>query len=174
MRAGLASIIRHSALPRTSAVLNRTGSHLTRKYQPFHVSNGPRRQDFGIRRASTASVAASEASSLVSRLRAIFWTTSAVISVVVLYEAGTDTRFSLHRWIVVPALRFIYPDAEDAHRAGTQSLKRLREFDLNPREKGDPDSRGDLQVEVIIALLLSSIQTFLLQSSGINYTTAAC
>ena len=55
----------------------------------------------------------------------------------------------VHQWIVVPSLRWIYDDAEEAHEAGTKSLKALYQFGLHPRERGKADEAGDLEVEVI-------------------------
>ena len=61
-------------------------------------------------------------------------------------QANTDS--GIHQWVVVPSLRWIYDDAEDAHEAGTKSLKALYQFGLHPRERGKPDDAGDLEVEV--------------------------
>ena len=60
----------------------------------------------------------------------------------------TDTRAGMHQWVVVPSLRWIYDDAEEAHEAGTKALKGLHKFGIHPRERGKPDDAGDLQVEV--------------------------
>lgn len=64
------------------------------------------------------------------------------------YYYVTDTRAGIHQWVVVPSLRWIYDDAEDAHEAGTRALKGLYEFGIHPRERGNPDKEGDLEVEV--------------------------
>lgn len=54
----------------------------------------------------------------------------------------------MHRWLVVPALRWLYPDAEDAHHVGINALKRLYSLGLHPRDRVS-DSKGvDLSVEV--------------------------
>ena len=60
----------------------------------------------------------------------------------------TDTRAGVHRWIVVPALKTLYPDAEQAHDAGIATLKGLYRLGMSPRERGDEDGSGMLQVEV--------------------------
>lgn len=52
-----------------------------------------------------------------------------------LYLYATDTRASIHQWLVPPLLRTLFPDAEEAHHAGTVSLKVLHELGLNPRER---------------------------------------
>jgi dihydroorotate dehydrogenase len=77
----------------------------------------------------------------------------------------TDTRASIHQWLVVPSLRVIYPDGEDAHHAATDSLKRLYTFGLHPRERGNKDQVvGDLKVEVFGHVLDNPIGT----SAGID------
>ncbi len=64
----------------------------------------------------------------------------------------TDTRAGFHRWLVVPMLRYLYPDAEDAHHAGVSILKGLYRFGMHPRERSDQDD-GDFAVEVFGHLL---------------------
>lgn len=56
-------------------------------------------------------------------------------SLYLLYIYATDTRASVHQWLVPPLLRALFPDAEEAHHAGTVALKVLRELGLNPRER---------------------------------------
>ncbi|KAF2259860.1 FMN-linked oxidoreductase [Lojkania enalia] len=80
------------------------------------------------------------------------------------YLYVTDTRASIHEWLVVPALRIIYPDGEDAHHAGTNILKALYSFGLHPRERGNPDAAGDLAVEIFGHTLSNPIGT----SAGID------
>ena len=55
---------------------------------------------------------------------------------VLAYIYATDTRSFVHEYIVPPALRAIYSDAEEAHHAGTKALKMLYEMGLHPRERG--------------------------------------
>lgn len=81
-----------------------------------------------------------------------------------LYLYITDTRASVHRWLVVPALRILYGDAEEAHRAGNEALKLLWQFGLYPRERGDPDRAGDLKAEIFGYELANPIAT----SAGID------
>lgn len=80
------------------------------------------------------------------------------------YLYVTDTRASIHEWLIVPALRQIYPDGEDAHHAGTRLLKALHSFGLNPRERGNDDAAGDLAVDVFGHTLANPIGT----SAGID------
>lgn len=68
---------------------------------------------------------------------------------------------------MVPALRYLYPDAEDAHHAGTLSLKALYTFGLNPRErpsKSEEKKGADLSVVVFGQKLNNPIGT----SAGID------
>ncbi|KAL2193371.1 hypothetical protein P885DRAFT_45280 [Corynascus similis CBS 632.67] len=53
----------------------------------------------------------------------------------VAYYYATDTRASFHQWLVPRLLRVIFPDAEDAHHAGTAALKFLYSLGLHPRER---------------------------------------
>ena len=61
----------------------------------------------------------------------------------------TDTRASIHRYLVVPLIRWAYPDAEDAHHACVRALKMLYDFGLHPRERDIPDGDGSLATEVL-------------------------
>ena len=100
------------------------------------------------RQASTSSETATEARSLVTRLKNLVLGTSVVLFLTFGYLYVTDTRAGIHQWLVVPSLRWIYDDAEEAHHVGTKALRTLYDFGLHPRERGNPDGRGDLQVEV--------------------------
>ncbi|KXG54164.1 Aldolase-type TIM barrel [Penicillium griseofulvum] len=73
---------------------------------------------------------------------------SLALTLLVGYIYGTDTRASIHRYGVVPLIRFLWPDAEDAHHIGVENLKMLYKYGLHPRERGDPDSDGALATEV--------------------------
>ena len=64
------------------------------------------------------------------------------------YLYVTDVRAGIHQWAVPPSLRLIYDDAEEAHEAGTESLRSLYSWGLHPRERGNEDGNGDLSVEV--------------------------
>lgn len=76
--------------------------------------------------------------------------TTLAISVVVGYVYATDTRASIHRYAMVPLIRWVYPDAEDAHHAGVNALRTLYRLGLNPRERGNPDGDGALATEVCV------------------------
>jgi dihydroorotate dehydrogenase len=117
--------------------------------------------------ARFASTTAAEANSLVVRLKNIFYGTSLSLFIAFGYLYITDTRAGVHQWLVVPSLRWIYPDAEEAHHVGTQSLKALYSFGLHPRERNSKvqDTKGaDLSVTVFGQTLQNPIGT----SAGID------
>ncbi|KAF3394190.1 Dihydroorotate dehydrogenase [Penicillium rolfsii] len=79
--------------------------------------------------------------------KALYGTSLAVV-LFVGYIYGTDTRASIHRYVVVPLIRQVFPDAEDAHHVGVDALKLLYQYGLHPRERGNPDKDGALATEV--------------------------
>lgn len=97
-------------------------------------------------------------------MKNLFYGTSLILGFGVIYFYITDTRASAHRWAVIPALRLVYPDPEEAHHAGNSVLKALWQFGLYPRERGDPDAKGDLEVDVFGHTLTNPIGT----SAGID------
>ena len=82
---------------------------------------------------------------------------STVVLLIVGYLYVTDTRAGFHRWLVVPVLRTLYSDAEEAHRAGVMTLKVLYQLGLQPRERGDQDGPGKDHVEVFGHRLKNSL-----------------
>ncbi|PMD64159.1 FMN-linked oxidoreductase [Hyaloscypha bicolor E] len=115
----------------------------------------------------SASTEASDARSLVTRLKNFLFGTSIFLFGAFSYLYITDTRAGVHQWLAVPALRWIYPDAEDAHHVGTQTLKALYSFGIHPRERNPKvqDSKGpDLSIEVFGHKLQNPIGT----SAGID------
>ncbi|KAF4619069.1 hypothetical protein G7Y89_g14778 [Cudoniella acicularis] len=118
-------------------------------------------------RPASTSTASADASSLVTRLKNLLYGTSLSLFAVFTYLYITDTRAGVHQWLVVPALRWVYPDAEDAHHAGTKTLKALYSFGLYPRERDSKaqDFKGvDLSVTVFGQRLQNPIGT----SAGID------
>ena len=100
------------------------------------------------RYASTVQEAADDAKSLFTRLKNLLLGTAIGTSLILGYFYVTDTRAGVHQWVVVPSIRWLYDDAEDAHEAGTKALKALYEFGMHPRERGKDDEANDLLVEV--------------------------
>ncbi|KAF2405183.1 FMN-linked oxidoreductase [Trichodelitschia bisporula] len=92
-----------------------------------------------------------------NRLRNFTYGSSLLALVTFGYVYFTDTRASVHRYVVPPLLRALYPDAEDAHHAGTAALKQLYAFGWHPRERGGPDADGMLNVEVFGHMLSNPI-----------------
>jgi dihydroorotate dehydrogenase len=93
--------------------------------------------------------------------------TSLSVSAIVTYLYITDTRASVHQWVVPPAIRYLYPDAEDAHHAGTKALRALYSFGIHPRErnsKSEDTKDADLGVTVFGQRLQNPIGT----SAGID------
>lgn len=111
------------------------------------------------RHASTTSE-----STATSKLVNFFYGTTLLLGLGIVYVYVTDTRASVHKWVVIPILRTAYPDAEDAHHVGNQALKALWDFGMHIRERGDPDASQDLAVEVLGHTLRNPIAT----SAGID------
>ncbi|KAK5129676.1 hypothetical protein LTR08_002968 [Meristemomyces frigidus] len=100
-----------------------------------------------------------------SRLSAWLYGTVAIATLGCGYLYVTDTRASVHQYVVVPALRLLHTDPEEAHHAGIRYVKGLYNFNLHPRERGNTDNeRGDLKVEVFGHVLDNPIGT----SAGID------
>lgn len=99
-----------------------------------------------------------------TRVFNFFYGTTLILGLSIIFVYVTDTRASIHRWVIIPALRTIYKDPEEAHEAGNRGLKQLWTFGLHPRERGDPDQKGDLKVEVFGQTLRNPIGT----SAGID------
>lgn len=113
------------------------------------VPGVPRHHPGARRAASTSSSSTSSSPHLLSNARLFLFGTSISASLYVLYYYVTDTRASFHRWAVPPLLRLIYPDAEEAHHAGTEALKNLYNLNLHPRERPSfDDERQPLSITV--------------------------
>ena len=119
-----------------------------------HLSLSPLR-----RHASTA------AASPTNRLRNALYGSSLVLLLAFSYLYITDTRASIHQWLVVPSLRLLHSDPEEAHHAGIRYIKALYDFNLHPRERSRADQAlGDLTVEVFGHMLDNPVGT----SAGID------
>ncbi|KAB8772368.1 hypothetical protein FH972_026658 [Carpinus fangiana] len=141
--------------------LTATNSCLRTALKPLSAHIGvriPRRRPAHLwppnhRLASTSQELRTDGKSLLTRLKNLFLGTSIALGLTFGYLYVTDTRSGIHRWASVPVIRFLYPDAEDAHHAGTNILKTLYTFGIHPRERGKADDKGDLQVEVFGRLI---------------------
>ena len=126
-----------AVFPNNSSTPFQVGSHKWLLERTFRFRSQPIR-----RYASTQpvqSVAATRAKSIAISSTAIFVLAAG-------YCYVTDTRASVHRWMVVPVMRWLYPDAEAAHYAGTQALKGLWNLGLHPRERGGLDDGISVEV----------------------------
>ena len=104
--------------------------------------------------SSTSRLASSTASLSYKRIKNALSATALGFFICCGYLYVTDVRAGIHQWAVAPSLQWIYDDAEEAHEAGTESLKRLYSWGLHPRERGNEDKSGDLNVEVLHDLSL--------------------
>jgi len=108
---------------------------------------------------SVSTTTATDVGSGLTRFKNIVLGSSIVVFLSFSYLYITDTRASIHEYVVVPLLRTLVPDAEEAHKYGNKSLKALYSFGLHPRERGNPDAKGDLRVEVFGHVLDNPIGT---------------
>lgn len=112
-----------------------------------------------------ASDAAKTAKSGGTRLRNTIYGTGILLVLGFGYLYVTDTRASIHQWLVVPAVRLLHRDAEDAHHAGVSYIQGLYKFNLHPRERSRDDQElADLRVEVFGHMLDNPVGT----SAGID------
>jgi dihydroorotate dehydrogenase len=88
-----------------------------------------------VARRYASSTSSSTDSSAGGSAKAVLYGSALAASLYITYLYTTDTRAFFHRWVVPPMLRLVYPDAEDAHHAGTSALKMLYELNLHPRER---------------------------------------
>jgi len=112
-----------------------------------------------VQHRSVSTTTATDVGSGLTRFKNVVLGSSIVVFLSFTYLYITDTRAGIHEYVVVPILRKLVPDAEDAHKYGNQSLKALYTFGLHPRERGSPDAEGDLKVEVFGHVLDNPIGT---------------
>lgn len=112
-----------------------------------------------------ASNAAMTAKSGGTRLRNAIYGSGILLVLGFGYLYVTDTRASIHQWLVVPTVRLLHRDAEDAHHAGVSYIQGLYKFNLHPRERSRDDQElADLRVEVFGHTLDNPVGT----SAGID------
>lgn len=109
--------------------------------------------------------ASSDAAALSNRIRNAVYGSVLVVLMAFGYLYITDTRASVHQWLIVPTLRLLHADPEEAHHAGIRYIKGLFDFNLHPRERSKRDEElGDLKVEVFGHILSNPLGT----SAGID------
>lgn len=96
----------------------------------------------------TVRYASTEANTATNRLRNFIVGSSFLTLTGLGYVYFTDTRASIHQYVVPAVQQWLYPDAEASHHAAIVFLKELWIAGLNPRERGASDSDGRLSVEV--------------------------
>ncbi|KIW03258.1 dihydroorotate dehydrogenase (fumarate) [Verruconis gallopava] len=103
--------------------------------------------------------ASSEAAKPSNRARNFLYGTGTLLAVSLGYFYLTDTRASVHQYLVPPLIRKLFPDAEDAHHFGTAALKELYTLGLHPRERGSnsESNSNKLAVEVFGEILSSPV-----------------
>ncbi|KAK5957300.1 Dihydroorotate dehydrogenase (quinone), mitochondrial [Knufia fluminis] len=150
--------------PRATNSILRSFRHTTsRVSQPSSMLRASQRsQSIKQFRRHASSVSTTGAAG--SRVYNFFYGTTLILGLGVIYFYVTDTRASVHRWVVIPALRWAYKDPEEAHEVGNRALEQLWTFGMHPRERGDPDQTGDLAVEVFGQILRNPMGT----SAGID------
>ncbi|KAI1087556.1 FMN-linked oxidoreductase [Rostrohypoxylon terebratum] len=108
-------------------------------------------------RIATRHASTSTNSQPTSRLRPWIYTATIAASGYLVYVYTTDTRAFIHRYVVPPLLRFVYPDAEEAHNAAVSSLKNLYNLGLHPRERASAAGSSELSISVFGSQLVNPI-----------------
>ncbi|KAG8424537.1 Dihydroorotate dehydrogenase (quinone), mitochondrial [Metarhizium acridum] len=99
----------------------------------------------GSRRQASSSASGSVQA---GRAKAILYGGALAATLYIGYLYTTDTRAFVHRYLVPPTLRVLFPDAEEAHHASTSALKTLYALGLHPRERGDSLRTPELSTSV--------------------------
>ncbi|KAL6715632.1 Dihydroorotate dehydrogenase (quinone), mitochondrial [Lecanora helva] len=73
------------------------------------------------------------------------------------YLYVTDTRAGIHSWLGPPLIRSLWPDAEDAHKAGVDILKKLYGLGLHPRERWRPEDTKEHETVIFDTTLLNPL-----------------
>ncbi|POS84840.1 hypothetical protein EPUL_004094 [Erysiphe pulchra] len=107
-------------------------------------------------------------SSPLRTVRLILRTSLSFICIAASYYYLTDTRSSVHRWLTVPALRIIYPDAEDSHHNGTRILKELYLWGLHPRERNSTTIQNWNGKSISVTVFGQDLQNPIGTSAGID------
>jgi dihydroorotate dehydrogenase len=109
-----------------------------------HLLRGPLSLRFGpiVRPRAAINVQLRQASTVAApstRIRNFIYGSTFIVVVSLGYVYATDTRASIHRYVIPPLIAYLYPDAEDAHHTTTAMLKELYTMNLHPRERGTDD-----------------------------------
>ena len=135
--------------------------HLSLRTRPLRQRpSSPRCAHQIPRRYASTNVAAPS-----TRIRNFIYGSGLILAFSYGYLYITDTRASIHQWLLVPTLRLLHSDPEEAHHAGIRYIKALYDFNLHPRERSKQDQAAqDLTIEVFGHVLNNPIGT----SAGID------
>ncbi|KZF23253.1 FMN-linked oxidoreductase [Xylona heveae TC161] len=100
------------------------------------------------RSASTGAAAAADARSGITRVKNLVLGTTILLFSTAGFYYFTDTRASVHQWLVPRIIRTVLPDAEDAHEYGNKLMKAMWDFGVHIRERASPDNTGELKTEI--------------------------
>ncbi|KAK7981464.1 dihydroorotate dehydrogenase [Apiospora saccharicola] len=78
------------------------------------------------------------------RAKILLYSTILATSGYLAYFYATDTRASVHQWLVPRLIRTIWPDAEDAHDVGVKAMKSLYPVNLHVRERSGANANAGL------------------------------
>lgn len=156
-------------LRRPVGCFNRAQWRVVERQWQRHMSRQPLRRPSSSTRPALTALSrrhtSTDSASSPTRLRNFIYGSGLVLFLAFGYLYITDTRASIHQWLVVPSLRLLHSDPEEAHHAGIRYIKALYDFNLHPRERSKADEiLGDLTVEVFGHMLDNPVGT----SAGID------
>lgn len=108
-------------------------------------------------RRQVSSASSSSAGIQAGRITAVIYGGVLAAAAYAGYLYATDTRAFYHRYVVPRLMRLAFPDAEDAHHAGTTTLKVLHQLGLAPRERGNVSQIPELETTVFETTLSNPI-----------------
>ncbi|KJZ79163.1 hypothetical protein HIM_01314 [Hirsutella minnesotensis 3608] len=138
-----------------SAATARAGLKTLEAASGLRITRAQRRIPTTPRRHASTTTAPNASPATAGSAKAILLGSALAASLCATYLYATDTRASVHRWIVPRLLRLAYPDAEDAHHAGTSMMKLLYELNLHPRER-DPSLNSSSLSSSVLGFQLSN------------------
>lgn len=113
------------------------------------LAHRPARQTARFNPSSTRYSSSSSGGSVgLGRAKVALYGTALAVTAYAGYLYITDTRAFVHRYVIPPVLRAIFPDAEDAHHMGSAILKGLYEANLHPRERKMSKEESTLATDV--------------------------
>ncbi|KAG6020196.1 hypothetical protein E4U41_002927, partial [Claviceps citrina] len=138
----------------TSRVIASLGAAAPARRPTMMGGHAPRTRAWA---STSTKAAAASASSQASLAKAVLYGGAVAATAYAAYLYTTDTRAFVHRYVVPRLLRAVFPDAEDAHHAGTRALRTLHELGLAPRERGSSLQTPELTTSVFGTALSNPI-----------------